>query len=519
MKRVSPPAPDVVIGIDIGTTSTKAIAYTAAGGALAQHAVEYPLLRPEPEAAEQDPEAIVAAVRACIAEVARRCAPARVDGVSFSAAMHSVIAVDAEGAPLTRSITWADNRAAAWAERIRDEWNGLAIHRRTGTPIHPMSPLAKLVWLRHEQPELFARAARFVGIKELVFHRLFGQWIVDHSIASATGLLGLESLDWDAEALALAGVTAGRLSALVPTRHVVRGLSPADAKALGLAADTPFVVGANDGVLSNLGLAAIHPGEVALTIGTSGALRAVVDRPITDPQGRSFCYALTERRWVVGGPVNNGGEVLRWLREGLAKAECDAAAASGGDPYAALDAIAAGVPAGAGGLLFHPFLAGERAPWWDASLRGSFFGLAPQHRTDHLVRAAYEGVILNLHGILGIVESLVGPTRSVRATGGFARSATWRQIVADVFGREVTIPRDHESSCLGAAVLGLWALGRADSLEVVASMVGTTTRHEPVAAHVATYARLGKIFQSLPPRLHAQYRALAAFQRGDPPEE
>jgi gluconokinase len=453
-------------------------------------------------------------VRACIAAVAGASAPARVAAVAFSAAMHSLLAVDAAGAPLTRSITWADNRAAAWAERIRADGNGAAIHRRTGTPIHPMSPLAKLVWLRHEQPALHAAAARFVGVKELVFHRLFGRWIVDHSIASATGLLELETLDWDAEALALAGVTPQRLSAPVPTRHVVAGLAPEEAARLRLPADTPFVVGANDGVLSNLGLAAIHPGEVALTIGTSGALRTTVDRPLVDPAGRSFCYALTERRWVVGGPVNNGGEVLRWLREGLARAECDAAVAAGGDPYEALDAIAARVPAGAGGLLFHPFLAGERAPWWDASLRGSYFGLAPQHRTEHMVRAAYEGVILNLHAILGIVESLVGPARRILATGGFARSPTWRQIVADVFGREVVIPDDHESSCLGAAVLGLWAVGRAPSLEVVSSMVGTASPHVPSPADAAVYARLAPIFDALPRALGPQYRAIAAFQRG-----
>jgi len=190
----------IAIGVDIGTTSTKAVAFSTAGRVLANDAVEYPLLQPEPAAAEQDPEQIYRAVLSTIASCVRQCkaAPGDVLCVSFSAAMHSLILVDEHGAPLTRSITWADHRSAAWAGRIRAEWEGDAIYHRTGTPIHPMSPLAKLVWLRHERPELFAQARRFVGIKEYVFFRLFGRWLVDHSIASATGLFNIGQLDWDA---------------------------------------------------------------------------------------------------------------------------------------------------------------------------------------------------------------------------------------------------------------------------------------------------------------------------------
>ncbi|HEY2254351.1 MAG TPA: FGGY family carbohydrate kinase, partial [Variovorax sp.] len=383
-----------VIGVDIGTTSTKAVAFTPGGRVVAHHAVDYPLLRPTAAAAEQDPEQIFAAVLETIRVSVQGCpAEAReVVCVSFSAAMHSLIAVDAQDRLLTRSITWADNRAADWAERIKRERNGHAIYLRTGTPIHPMSPLAKLAWLQDEQPELFHRSARFVGIKEYVFFRLFGRWIVDHSIASATGLFNLTALDWDAEALAVAGVRREQLSQLVPTTHHVQGLEAGVAEQLGLDVHTPFVVGANDGVLSNLGVNAIAPGEVAVTIGTSGAMRAVVDRPLTDPSGRTFCYALTERHWVIGGPVNNGGIILRWVRDEFAAAECETAKRLGIDPYEVLTRIAERVSAGAEGLLFHPYLAGERAPLWNANLRGSFFGLAMHHRKEHMIRAVLEGV-------------------------------------------------------------------------------------------------------------------------------
>lgn len=506
--------PAYVIGVDIGTTSTKAVAYTPAGRVVAHHAVDYPLLRPSPAAAEQDPVQILEAVIETLRVAVAGCpgADREIVCVSFSAAMHSVIAVDAADQPLTRSITWADNRAAAHAERIAREQDGHGIYLRTGTPIHPMSPLAKLAWLRDAEPALWARAARFVGIKEYVFHRLFGRWLVDHSIASATGLLDLARLDWDEAALAVAGVRREQLSALVPTTHHLQGLAPALAQRLGLPVDTPFVVGANDGVLSNLGVNAIGPGQVAVTIGTSGAMRAVVDRPLTDPAGRTFCYALTERHWVVGGPVNNGGIIFRWIRDEFAAAETETARRLGIDPYEVLTRIAERVSAGAEGLLFHPYLAGERAPLWNANLRGSFFGLGMHHRKEHMIRAALEGVIFNLHSILPAVESLVGTSRNILATGGFARSGLWRQMMADVFDREVVVPESFESSCLGAAVLGLYALGRVDSLEVVGAMVGATHRHSPIQKNVALYRQLLPIFQALPVQLEAQYRQIAQFQ-------
>ncbi len=507
--------PRFMIGIDIGTTSTKAVVYTLQGGVVAQHGVDYPLLSPVRDAAEQEPaeihEAVLESLRCSLS--LSRAAPADIACVSFSAAMHSLIAVDAAGAPLTRSITWADNRAAPWAARIKAEWGGDALYRRTGTPVHPMSPLAKLVWLRHEAPGVFARAAHFVGIKEYVFFRLFGDWLVDQSTASATGLLDLARLDWDAQALALAGIGRHQLSALVPTTHARRGLPPGLARQLGLAADTPFVVGASDGVLSSLGLDALRPGELSLGIGTSGALRTVVDRPMTDPSGRSFCYALTPRHWVVGGPVNNGGIVLDWLRDGLAAAECQAAERSGDDPHALLGRLAEQAPPGAEGLLFHPYLSGERAPHWNAELRASFFGLDLRHRKEHMIRAALEGVVFNLHGILPILESLVGPTTCIKASGGFARSGLWRQMLADIFDRELVVPEGFESSCLGAAVLGLYALGLVDSLQVVAGMVGPTQRHRPIARNVAVYARLRAVFTALPGKLQEEYRLLAAFRR------
>jgi gluconokinase len=503
------------LGVDIGTTATKAVLFDGNGRIVARHSVEYPLLAPQPQAAEQDPEQIFHAV---IAAMKTAIESSRIDArhlacVSFSCAMHSLIAVDGDGQPLTQCITWADNRSAPWAERIKRELDGHAIYLRTGTPIHPMAPLAKLFWLRETEPQLFATAARFISIKEYVFHRFFGTYLVDYSVASATGLFNLRQLAWDSEALKVAGIKADRLSTPVPTTHILRGLDPAMAHAASLPPDTPFVIGASDGALSNLGVGAIAPGVVAATIGTSGAVRTVVDQPQTDPQGRTFCYALTEKHWIIGGAVNNGGIVLRWLRDEFAQAESAAARQAGIDPYDALTQSAARIKAGSEGLIFHPYMTGERAPLWNANARGSFFGLALHHSKEHMVRAVMEGVIYNLYSVLQILEELSGASRKVHASGGFARSELWRQMMADVFNRDVHVPESYESSCLGAAVLGLYALGHIDSLDAVTKMTGTSFHHSPSHENAGTYARLLPVFLSIPVKLREEYEIIAKLQQ------
>uniref|UniRef100_UPI00055FE5CA gluconokinase n=1 Tax=Paenibacillus graminis TaxID=189425 RepID=UPI00055FE5CA len=409
-----------MIGVDIGTTSTKAVLFEENGKITAQANQGYPLHTPSPSVAEQDPEQILNAVFHTISTVMKDSAvrPDSVLFLSFSSAMHSVIAVDHAGYPLTPCITWADNRSAAAAARLRDELGGHELYLRTGTPIHPMSPLTKLMWLGEEQPELFRQTYKFISIKEYIFAKLFGEYVIDYSIASSTGMFNLEQLDWDAEALHIAGITAERLSKLVPTTQIMQGLLPGMAEQLGLLPSTPFIVGATDGVLSNLGVGAIKPGVVAATIGTSGAIRTVVDRPLTDPKGRIFCYALTEKHWVIGGPVNNGGLLFRWVRDEFAASEVETAKRLGIDPYEVLTRIADQVPPGSNGLLFHPYLTGERAPLWNPDARGSFFGLTMNHHKEHMIRSVLEGVIFNMYTVLLAMEEQIGRPAKIHATGG-----------------------------------------------------------------------------------------------------
>jgi gluconokinase len=504
-----------VIGVDIGTTSAKAVLYAKDGTVIANHGIEYPLYSPTPETAEQNPAEIFSAVINTVKQTMQvsNVDPNDILCVSFSSAMHSVIAVDEEGNPLTECITWADNRSSDWAEKIKNEMNGHEIYLRTGTPIHPMAPLAKLVWLRNEYSELFSKTYKFISIKEYIFYQLFGKYIIDYSIASSNGLFNIYTLTWDEEALKVAGVTPDQLSEPVPTTYRLTGLDESYAKEMNLLPSTPFVVGAGDGVLSNLGVDAIEPGVVAVTIGTSGAIRAVSDKPITDPKGRIFCYALTENHWVIGGPVNNGGMIFRWARDQLGEVETAAAKRLGKDPYDVLTEIADRVTPGADGLLFHPYLAGERAPLWNSNARGSFFGLGMHHKKEHMIRAVLEGVIFNLYTVLLALEELIGEPKKIHATGGFARSELWRQMMADIFNQDVYIPESFESSCLGAAILGLYSLGEVDSLNVVSEMVGATFHHKPNSEHVAIYEDLTPIYISVSRQLQQEYESIAAFQK------
>ena len=192
--------------------------------------------------------------------------------------MHSVIAMDENDQPLTPCITWADNRSEAWARKIKEELNGHEVYKRTGTPIHPMSPLSKITWIVNERPEIATKAKKYIGIKEYIFKKFFDQYVVDHSLASSMGMMNLKNLDWDEEALKIAGITRDQLSELVPTTKIFNNCNPELAKQMGIDPQTPFVIGASDGVLSNLGVNAIGKGEIAVTIGTSGAIRTIIDR-------------------------------------------------------------------------------------------------------------------------------------------------------------------------------------------------------------------------------------------------
>lgn len=477
---------NAIIGIDIGTTNIKIKAYTHDGKVVAEATYKNKLDTSKPNMAESDPNEILNDVKNGITLVNDKLQTKdyQLIGISFSVAMHSLIVEDANHKLLTNMITWADNRASDAAHELKKSAHAKELYQRTGIPIHPMTPFVKLVWLSNDHPEIVDKAAYFLDIKTFLLQNLTGEFVMDYSIGSATGLFNSETLSWDPLALKLAEIKPVQLPTLVDTTTQLN-LLPGIASSLKLDPTVPLIIGAGDGPLANLGLGAIHPGNFAVTIGTSGAVRAGgVNTPTLDPDGRLFCYYLAPGEWVVGGAVNNGGNVLQWLVETIYNGEI--AEMNPTDPYNwVLDQIAE-IPAGAHGVLFYPYLNGERAPMWESAMRGAFLGLSSNQTQWDLGRAALEGILMNLKIIELTLEKMLGDCSTLLASGGFTQSEFWSQMLADVFDHPISFPETGDSSALGAVRLAMLSLGKISSLDEFSPDIGQTLSPKSDAKVYAT---------------------------------
>lgn len=447
-------AGDVILGVDLGTTAAKATAYRMGGpgGAVALAAHEYALQEPLPGRQVQDPETIVGAAQGAMRRVVAEVGAANVACVACSTAMHGLVGLDSENRPVTELVTWADARATEQARDLVLSGEAKNLHRRSGTPIHPMSPLVKLMWFADSEPEVCRRVRWWLDLKGWLLWNLTGEIAIDLSCASGTGLLDMATRTWRPSSLDLAGISAEQLPPIVSTTHVLP-LGSVPARAIGLPAGLPVIAGAGDGPLGNLGTGALDPGVGGLSLGTSGALRTVVEEPDIDADGRLFCYALTENAWVVGGAISNGGIIGRWILDLI-----------GFSDDAELAKLAERVPAGAEGLVMIPMLLAERAPLWDPTLHGSLLGLRRHHGRAHLARAAIEGVALQMSAIADSLNEF-GPLSSVRATGGVFRSELWAVVLAAMLDIPFHVVSGAGGSALGAAALGVLGLGHASTLK------------------------------------------------------
>ena len=439
------------MGLDVGTTGVKAVAF-GPGSSWRRVAIrEYPLLQPAPDQAVQDPDAIVSAATDALAECVGAAAGAEVLAVAVSAAMHGLIGLDSELRPLTPLITWADARA--WEEALSLQQSGVDLQALTGVPVHPMTPLAKLLWFARHEPQTLTAALWWIGLKDYLLAWLTGRLVTELSSASGTGLLDMKARTWSATAIELAGVRPEQLPEILPTTFQLP-LDAGVARQVGLPGGTPVLVGAADGPLGNLGTGAIAPGLIGLSLGTSGAARMAVPEPSVDRGRTLFCFALTDSVWVIGGAISNGGSVARWVEQSLTP---DVRPAGEGPDQAMLE-LAGSVPAGSDGVVMLPYLLAERAPLWDPGLLGAFLGLRREHTRAHLVRAAVEGVCIQMRLIVDRLDE-IAPVHAVRATGGVFRSALWGEVMAAMLGRPVQIVGEAAGTALGAAALGLLGLG------------------------------------------------------------
>jgi gluconokinase len=478
-------AEPIFIGIDLGTSAVKVLAVTTGGRELTSASAFYGLLTPQPDFVEQDADEIYRATMQVFERVLAdvRLRGSQVAAIGFSSAMHGILAVDENGEPVSHVITWLDRRSAAIADGWRNDGTALDLYRRTGVPTHPMLPLAKLRWLRDNEPALFKRAHRFVGLKELFIFRWTGEWLVDWGLASATGMFSIRQPHWDEGALELAGVEPERLSRPAPPSTALRTFRASIARELHLAPETAVVLASSDGALANIGIGASLAGDLALTLGTSGAVRVLVDAPAVDDAGRTFCYYADDTRYIVGGSTSSAGASLDWIFALLI------AEAPKEERFERAVELAGSVAPGADGLVVLPFFAGERAPYWRSSLRGAFDGLDLSHDRATIVRAAFEGVVFGMHAVYEIVKATAGDAQRLLLSGGLTKAPLVRALLADVFGLPAVQPHQQEASAFGAALVAAQAVGAIADATQTARAVGYDEPTQPHSAFREAYGQ------------------------------
>lgn len=503
---------DAFIGADIGTGSCKVVAFDQGGTMLALQSLEYPTLYPQSGFAEQDPKVILNSLAECLKLVAAQLKNLnyQIGAIGFSSYFHSVLAVDKNNEPLTNCLVWADSRSVGLVEEIKKATPPNAWYSRTGCQLHPMYPPGKILWWKQNLPEIFNKTAKFLSIKEYIVSELFGTYLVDTSLASASGLFNFNTMTWDAEILDYVGINSRHLSEPVSSQTILRGLRPHWAAATGIDQSVPWVIGAGDGVLSSVGTGTVIPGVMTAMIGTSGALRVLSPIPRVDPKGRTWCYHLTGDMWVLGGAINSGGIVYRWFRDKFAG---EFKQGTEPPPYEILNHMVDAVPLGAAGMLLLPHLSGERSPYWNANARGVLFGIGLEHNKSHLARAIIEGITYAMYSVFVALEELTGQSQEIRATGGFARSKSWLEIVSDVFGREVKVPQVLEGSAFGAAILAMVALGYLPDIQSARKMVTIGETIQPNMDNNEKYGKLFALYERIYWKLQEEFALMADLRK------
>lgn len=452
---MTPTPANYFIGLDLGTTSVKACAFDRDGKMIGECSREYPLLHPVAGAAVQEPLVLLKAAEESLVELVGSIGeqPA---GIGLSCPMHSLILYNEDWRPVTPVITWADVRAQVVMEKFSPT-DRRKLLRITGTPVHPMSPLVKLRWLASKHSEVIHFSSYCYGIKEI----LTGTWTktptLDEQLASANGMYDSSKGRWSVTALQAASgleeaeyAKQGLPLGLPPVRPATHRLEWKEevAERLGLTG-VPLFLGGSDGVLANLGSGLLTPGEVALTVGTSGAVRATHRKARIDPKHGLFNYKMLDDYYVIGGATNNGGKALEYW-QGLLSAHLPTV---GAFIEAALSVKTADSPH------FKPYLFGERAPLWDAAATAELSGLRGHHDHRHLARAVLDGITDNLVTILRQLEAAVGPAQRIHASGGFTQSPEWLALLAEKADREVIVADSPQASAYGAALIARLGLG------------------------------------------------------------
>lgn len=509
-----------LLGIDLGTSGVKALLIDASGKALASATVEYPLHTPKPLWSEQEPAdwwaGSVEAIKAVLS--AAGISGDQVTGIGLGGQMHGLTALDKNGAVIRRAILWNDGRTAAeCAEYIERAGGAARVRELVYNLPNPSYTAPKILWLRNHEPENFAKLAHVLLPKDYIRYKLSGEFAIDMGDATGTGLLDVKNRTWSDEMLNALGIDKAVMPRLGEGHEITARVSAAGAAATGLAAGTPIACGAGDQQASGVGAGIVREGLVSVTIGTSGVVFAATNtmpKPAPSSLIEVFCHALPQT-WHFMGVMLSAGGSLRWFRDTIAYGNTALAGrnAIATDPYDIMLKQAAETPPGAEGLVFVPYLTGERTPHMDPLARGAFVGLTLRHTQAHMARAVVEAITFGLRDSLELVRQTGVQVREVRAAGGGAKSPIWRQWLADIFDAEITLINSSEGGALGVALLagvgtGVWA----NTIEACDATLSVTSRTAPTSdrgvrrAYDDAYAR----FRECYPALRDVFHKLAA---------
>jgi xylulokinase len=494
-----------LLGIDVGTTGAKALLVNEKGEIVARSTHEYPLHTPRPGWAEQDPadwwQATVNAIRD--AASAPGIKPGEIAGMGLSGQMHGSVFLDAKNEVIRPAILWCDQRTADQCDWITRTAGRDTVVAETCNPVLTGFTAPKIVWLRQNEPDAYARVRKVLLPKDYIRFRLTGEFATEVSDASGTSLLNIRERKWSKKMLAALEMPEDWLPAVFESPVPSARISKEAASLTGLAEGMPVVGGGGDQAAGAVGNGIVKSGVISVTCGTSGVVFASLDLPVMDEQLRThtFCHAVPGK-WHVMGVMLSAGGSLRWFRDAVASEEVALAKRMGVDPYELITAQAATVEPGCEGLIFLPYLTGERTPYPDPDARGVFFGLNLRSGRPQMARAILEGVAYGLRDSLEIVKAMGVKITQVRASGGGARSDLWRHIQADVFNTELVTITIDEGPAFGVALLAAVGAGIFKTVEEACEKtIKLKDRTQPTASNVATYELFYHIYRSLYPAL------------------
>jgi xylulokinase len=507
-----------LLGIDVGTSGTKALLITTDGEAVASSTRIYPLSTPYPLWAEQDPEdwwqATIGAIRDVLAESG--VDPKSIRGMGLSGQMHGAVLLDENNQVLRPGILWCDQRTAAECAWITETVGQEKIVDVLCNPVLTGFTAGKIIWVRNNEPEVYAKVRKVLLPKDYIRYRLTGEFATEVSDASGTALFDVRNRKWADEVLDAIDIPKEWMPRCYESPEVSGRITEATAGLTGLKAGMPVVGGGGDQAAGAVGNGVVESGIISSTVGTSGVVFAFADEPVIDPQLRvhTFCHAVPDK-WHVMGVMLSAGGSLRWYRDTFAEQEMSVSRSIGGEVYDILSQQADTVDPGCEGLIFLPYLTGERTPYPDPNARGNFFGITLRHGKAHFVRSVMEGVAYGLRDPFTILDEMNVPIRQVRASGGGARSAVWRQIQADVSGRDHVVINVDEGPAFGVPLLAGVGTGFYGSVEEACRStikVNLSTSPEPSAN--AIYSEYYGVYRNLYKALKGEFAAVSDIVAG-----